>query len=117
VSPAKILTPGQKGEFAEYALQHAYEALDKLIHVMRHGESETAVITAAGKILDRALGKAPAHIDVTAPRHTEIVYRSVEEIREECIARGVPPILLEHMKFSDDSDSNSSNGSSDVAAG
>jgi hypothetical protein len=47
VSPAKILTPGQKWQFAEYALQHVYEALDKLIHVMRHGESETAVITAA----------------------------------------------------------------------
>jgi hypothetical protein len=38
ISPAKILTPGQKWQLAEYALQHAYEALDKLIHVMRHGQ-------------------------------------------------------------------------------
>jgi hypothetical protein len=68
VSPAKILTPGQKWQFAEYALQHAYEALDKLIHVIRHGESKTAVTTAADKILDRALGKAPQNVDISALR-------------------------------------------------
>jgi hypothetical protein len=97
ISPAKILTPEQKWQFAEYALQYAYEALDMLIHVMRHGESETARITAADKILDRALGKAPPHIDVTALRHTEIVYRSAEQIRQELIARGVPQILLDQL--------------------
>jgi hypothetical protein len=28
LSPAKLLSPGQKWQFAEYALQYAYEALD-----------------------------------------------------------------------------------------
>jgi hypothetical protein len=95
LSAARILTPGQKWQFAEYPLQHAYEALDKLIHIMRHGESETAVIAAADKILDRALGKAPPHVDVTALRHTEIVYRSAEEIRKALIERGAPAALLD----------------------
>ena len=29
-------------------------------------------------------------------RHTEIVYRSAEEIRQELLARGVPPVLLDY---------------------
>jgi hypothetical protein len=32
-------------------------------------------------------GKAPAHIDTSAVRHTEIVYRSAQEIRQELINR------------------------------
>jgi hypothetical protein len=68
ISPAKILTPGQKWQFAEYAVQHAFEALDKLIHVMRHGQSETAVISASKAILDRALGTAPQNVDIPASR-------------------------------------------------
>jgi hypothetical protein len=45
--------------------------------------------------LDRALGKAPAHVDITALRHTEIVYRSAEEIRKALIEKGAPPVLLD----------------------
>jgi hypothetical protein len=37
VSSAKILTPGQ--QFAQYALQHAYEALDELIQLRRFAHS------------------------------------------------------------------------------
>jgi hypothetical protein len=50
---------------------------------------------AAGKILDRALGKAPEHVDVAAIKHTEIVYRSAAEIRQELLARGVPAVFLD----------------------
>jgi hypothetical protein len=53
-----------------------------------------ARIAAAGKILDRALGKAPPHVDVTAIRHTEIVYHSAAEIRKALAAQGLPPSLL-----------------------
>ena len=62
---------------------------------MRSGQSESARVAAADKILDRALGKAPLHIDVTALRHTEIVYRSAEEIRNALLGRGLPPALLD----------------------
>jgi hypothetical protein len=92
-------------------LAYAEEAIEGMVHLMRHAESEAVRLNAMDKILDRALGKAPAHIDVTALRHTEIVYRIAEEIRQECIARGVPPFLLEHMKFGD------SNGSGQREAG
>jgi hypothetical protein len=47
---------------------------------------------AAGRILDRAIGKAPMQIDVSALRHDQIVYQSVEEIRAELVRRGVPPL-------------------------
>jgi hypothetical protein len=68
LSVARILTPGQKWQFAEYALQHAYEALDGLINLMRNAESEKVRLGAMSAILDRSLGKGPAHIDATAPR-------------------------------------------------
>ena len=99
LSAARILSPGQKWGFAEYALQHAYRTIDTLVHIMDHGESETARIMAADKILDRSFGKAPAHIDITALRHTDIVYRSAEELRAELrkaiIEEGVPEALLD----------------------
>jgi hypothetical protein len=38
----------------------------------------------------------PEHGDVTALHHTEIVYRSAAQIRQELINRGVPEILLEY---------------------
>ena len=52
---------------------------------------------AADRILDRAIGKAPMQIDVTALRHEQIVYQSVEEIRTELVRRGVPPLLIDHL--------------------
>jgi hypothetical protein len=104
LSVARILTPGQKWQFAEYALQHAYEALDGLINLMRNAESENVRLRAMSGILDRSLGKAPAHIDATAPRHTEIVYRSAAQIRQELAARGVPPVLLDYVPPQSDDD-------------
>ena len=44
----------------------------------------------------RAPGNAPKHGDVTALDHTEIVYRSAAEIRQELINRGVPEVLLNY---------------------
>ena len=52
---------------------------------------EGARLTAADRILDRAVGKAPLHIDISALRHDEIVYQSAVEIRREPERRGVPP--------------------------
>ena len=78
----------QKWEFAKNAQQYA----DKMLEVEA---PEAARVSAAGKVLDRALGKAPGHGDVTALHHTEIVYRSAAEIRQELINRGVPEVLLD----------------------
>jgi hypothetical protein len=64
---------------------------------MNNSESDAARVSAAGKILDRALGKVPEHIDITAIKHTEIVYCSVEEIRAELQRRGLPRLLIEHV--------------------
>jgi hypothetical protein len=87
-------------------LQHAEEALNGLVNLMRNAESETVRLGAMREILDRSLGKAPQHIDVTALRHTEIVYRSAEQIRQELIARGVPQVLLDYQPPSSSSDDN-----------
>jgi hypothetical protein len=73
LSAAKLIPPMQKYAFAEYALRYAYEALDTLVAIMREGDSDAA---RASAVLDRALGKAPLHVDITAMRHTEIVYHT-----------------------------------------
>jgi hypothetical protein len=96
LSAARLISPAQKWSFAEKALQHAERALEVLVEIMEHGESEAARVRAAEKILDRALGKAPQHIDTAALRHTEIVYHTAKEIREALAARGVPPVLLDY---------------------
>jgi hypothetical protein len=85
-----------KWEFAKRALPYAHEALDRLVEVMRNVEAPGAAhVLAASKILDRDLGTAPKHGDVTALRHTEIVYQSAAELRQELINAGVPEVLLD----------------------
>jgi hypothetical protein len=37
------------------------------------------------------------HVDVTALRHTEIVYHTAAEIRQALADRGVPPVLLDYV--------------------
>jgi hypothetical protein len=105
VRPPQRTLSARKWEYAEQALQYAEEMIERLVDLARNGESESARLGAMREILDRALGKAPQ--DVSAIRHAEVIYRSAEQIRQECIARGVPPVLLEHLK----------NGNDDAAAG
>ncbi len=102
LSAARLISPAQKWAFAEKALRHADRALEVLAEIMEHGDSEAARVSAAEKILDRALGKAPQHIDTAALRHTEIVYRSAQEIRKELEARGVPAVLLDYKPTDED---------------
>src|SRR5271157_1214357 len=96
LSPARLVSPGQKWKFAERAVEYADQMLEVLVDIALNGESEAARVAAADKVIDRAMGKAPQHVDVTALRHTEIVYRSAEEIRQELLARGVPKVLLDY---------------------
>ncbi len=88
-------TPEQRRTFTELALDYTVEALETLVTIMRYGESDSARLSACSQILDRALGKAPQHVDVRALRHTEIVYRTAAEIRADLIAQGVPPRLID----------------------
>ena len=104
LSAARLIPPAQKWRSLEKALRHAERALEVLVESMEHGESEAARVGAADKILDRALGKAPQRTDITALRHTEIVYRSAQEIREALAARGVPPVLLDYTPPDNDSE-------------
>ena len=89
----------RKWAYAEKALQYAEEAIEGLVALMRSAEAENVRLGAMKEILDRSLGKAPAHIDITALRHTDIVYQSAEELRVELrkamIEEGVPEALLD----------------------
>ena len=84
---------------AELALRHAEQMLAIMVDIAVNGTSEAVRLAAADKVIDRAMGKAPAHIDITAMRHTDIVYQSAEELRAEfrkaLEAEGVPRALLD----------------------
>ena len=99
LSPARLLSPGQKWAFAELALRHAEQMLAIMVDIAVNGTSEAVRLAAADKVIDRAMGKAPAHIDITAMRHTDIVYQSAEELRADfrkaLEAEGVPRALLD----------------------
>jgi hypothetical protein len=96
VMPRELSITERKWYYAEKALRHAERMLNILVEIAEDTEqSGSARVAAADKILDRALGKAPAHVDISAIRHTEIVYRSAAEIRQALIDRGAPAILLD----------------------
>jgi hypothetical protein len=73
------------------------EALETMVRLMRKSKVDSVRLMAANRIIDRAVGKAPLQIDVTALRHDQIVYQSAAEIRAELLRRGVPPLLIEHL--------------------
>ena len=79
------------------ASEYTMEALETMVKLMRGAKQESVKLQAADRILDRAIGKAPMQIDITALRHDQIVYRSAEEIRAELVRRGVPPLLIDHL--------------------
>ena len=60
LSPARLLTPGQKWKFAEKAVQYADQMLQVLVDIALNGESETARILAADKVIDRAMRRCAA---------------------------------------------------------
>jgi hypothetical protein len=79
------------------ASEYTMEALDTLVKLMRKSKQDTVKMMAADRILDRAVGRAPMQIDVSALRHDQIVYQSAAEVRAELLRRGVPPLLIEHL--------------------
>ena len=110
LAPARIIPTAEKWGFAEKALRHAEDMLDVLVHIAKYGESETARVSAADKVIDRAMGKAPAHIDITALRHTDIIYQSEQELRaeirraieEEGVPRALMDLTVEPVEESDE---------------
>jgi transposase-like protein len=94
--PSKLSLAERKWDYAEKAFDYAEEALDVLAELMRSSEVDSVKLEAVREILNRALGKAPQHIDITALRHTEIVYRSAAQIRQSLLDRGVPKVLLDY---------------------
>ena len=99
LNPARIVPMADKWNFAEHALNNAEDMLNILINLAKTAQSEGVRMMAADKVIDRAMGKAPQHLDISAKRHTDIVYRSAEELRAE-IRRaieeeGVPRALMD----------------------
>ena len=100
LSPARIIPTAEKWNFAEYSLAHAYSMIDILVSLAEDVKQPGGVrVMAADKVIDRAVGKAPAHIDISAKHHTAIVYKSAEELREKIRVaieeEGVPRALLD----------------------
>ena len=64
--------------------------LNRLVDLARNAESEQVRLAAQDKILDRAYGKAPQHVDVTAMRHTEIDTAAPKRSGKSCSTAACP---------------------------
>jgi len=100
LSPARLIPTPEKWNFAEYSLAHAYSMIDILVSIANDVTQPSGVrVMAADKVLDRAVGRAPATIDISTKHHTAIVYQSAEELRAKIRAaieeEGVPRALLD----------------------
>ena len=100
ISPARLIPRAQKWNFAEIAYAHAEDMITILVSIAKDETQPGSVrVMAADKVMDRAVGRAPQFVDITAKRHTEIVYHSAEELRAKIRAaieeEGVPRALLD----------------------
>ena len=85
--------PKGEGEIRDLARKHTATALRTLIEIAERGENESARVTAANALLDRAWGKAAVPF-VGADRPTEITINFGTDIRPLSgdRARAVHPI-------------------------
>jgi len=112
LNPARVIPMADKWNFAEHALNNAEDMLNILINLAKTAQSEGVRMMAADKVIDRAMGKAPQHLDISAKRHTDIVYRSAEELRteirraieEEGVPRALLDLTVEPLAEDDDDD-------------
>ena len=100
LSSARVVPMAEKWDFAETALSHAYRMLNILVSLAEDVKQPGGVrMMAADKVIDRAMGRAPQHLDISAKRHTDIVYQSAEELRAKIRAaieeEGVPRALMD----------------------
>jgi hypothetical protein len=75
------------------AQQHTAEAIQTLLNVMKNGKSDGARVFAACAVLDRGYGRPATQVEIVEPEEP-VVYRTVAEISEALIKRGVPPHLF-----------------------
>ena len=82
VRPAVVAS--EAADVRELARQHTPRAIDALLHIAEHGESETARVSAATAILDRGWGKPTerAELEVTARRGPDLSHLSVSDLEE-----------------------------------
>jgi len=71
-------TAEKRKAIAELAKEHTRAALDALVDVMEHGQSESARVSASNAILDRAYGKPMQSMDVS---NTDGTMRTVDVSR------------------------------------
>ena len=100
LSPARIIPMAEKWNFAEIAFAHAESMIAILVSIAKDETQPGSVrVMAADKVMDRAVGRAPQFVDITAKRHTEIVYHTAEElrakIRQAIEEKGVPRALMD----------------------
>ena len=78
LSPARIVPMAEKWNFAEAAFAHAQDMIEILVSIAKDETQPGSVrVMAADKVMDRAVGRAQQFVDITAKRHTDIVYQPI----------------------------------------
>lgn len=91
--------PKQVREVAELARKYTTQAIDALVEIAAHGESESARVMAANALLDRAFGKPSQDLNIGRSAFDELGNGAAERIasalealigRAEGVAGGNP---------------------------
>jgi hypothetical protein len=90
--PVQVQAPGF-GVVAELARTHSLPAIRKLAYLMEHAKQEALQFAAAVALLDRAWGRPPQAVQVSAQHTAQVTYHSSEEIRQVILKRGLAPLL------------------------
>jgi len=83
----KVVKPLQ-----ELARTHTEMAIRTLAHVARKGKNESARITAASMLLDRAFGKPPAAVDIRLllDRLNTLSFEELKILEDRLVAMAAP---------------------------
>jgi|GEM_PF-791279 len=81
-------TAGVRASLA--AQEYTSEALQTLLDVMKNGKSDGARVSAACAVLDRGHGRPQTQVEFVEPDEPA-VYKTVSELHEEMINRGISP--------------------------
>ena len=82
--------PGRpKGSGKKQFLDYANDALETVVHLMKHGRSEKIKLTAATYLLDQGFGKAQQSMEISA---TEFIRTFGERWKDQ-----LPPEVIEQL--------------------
>jgi hypothetical protein len=100
--PGPARHPSSLKKMRELAQSYTEEAIEALVDIMRTAEEPRDRLLAINILLDRGYGKPKEHVQIEQQDTLTKRYQTLEEIKAELIANGLPIDHLEAPKLIED---------------